>query len=89
MLAFARDQHPEWISADGQKWADGLFLFAFDPDVQEGFATNVNIIVAGGAGGADVDDLARRFPAELAKLKEAVASIKKPTPIRKKASAKS
>ncbi|WP_376969301.1 DUF5129 domain-containing protein [Arthrobacter sp.] len=32
VLAFARDQHPEWISADGQKWTDGLFLFAFDPD---------------------------------------------------------
>ena len=36
----------------------------------------------------DVDDLAQRFPAELAKLKKAVASIKKPTPIRKKAAAK-
>ena len=36
----------------------------------------------------DVDDLARRFPAELAKLTAAVASIQKPTPIRKKAGAK-
>ena len=31
----------------------------------------------------DVDDLAQRFPAELAELKAAVAAIKKPTPIRK------
>ena len=37
----------------------------------------------------DVDDLAQRFPAELAELKAAVAAIKKPTPIRKKAAAKS
>lgn len=32
VLEFARAQHPEWISADGQKWADGLFIFALDPD---------------------------------------------------------
>lgn len=31
VLKFARDRHPEWISADGQKWADGLFIFALDP----------------------------------------------------------
>ncbi|MEH0111112.1 DUF5129 domain-containing protein [Tersicoccus sp. MR15.9] len=31
VLAFARQKHPEWISADGQKWADGLFLLAVDP----------------------------------------------------------
>ncbi|MHA7305956.1 DUF5129 domain-containing protein [Arthrobacter sp. TMN-49] len=31
VLRYARANHPEWISADGQKWADGLFLFAFDP----------------------------------------------------------
>ncbi|WP_445154222.1 DUF5129 domain-containing protein [Arthrobacter sp. Hor0625] len=31
VLRFARAQHPEWISADGQKWADGLFIFALDP----------------------------------------------------------
>jgi diacylglycerol O-acyltransferase len=38
----------------------------------------------------DVDDLARRFPAELAALKAAVeAPAAKPTPIRKKAAAKS
>ena len=36
----------------------------------------------------DVDDLAQRFPAELAKLKAAVALDKKPTPIRKKAAAR-
>lgn len=30
-LRYARDNHPEWISADGQKWADGLFIFALDP----------------------------------------------------------
>ena len=24
VLRFARAEHPEWISADGQKWADGL-----------------------------------------------------------------
>lgn len=32
VLAFARSEHPEWISADGQKWADGLFIFVLDPD---------------------------------------------------------
>ncbi|UEL27061.1 DUF5129 domain-containing protein [Pseudarthrobacter sp. L1SW] len=31
VLRFARAGHPEWISADGQKWADGLFIFALDP----------------------------------------------------------
>ncbi|MDV8146121.1 DUF5129 domain-containing protein [Arthrobacter sp. B10-11] len=31
VLRFARANHPEWISADGQKWADGLFIFAVDP----------------------------------------------------------
>lgn len=31
VLRFARASHPEWISADGQKWADGLFIFALDP----------------------------------------------------------
>lgn len=31
VLRFARTAHPEWISADGQKWADGLFIFALDP----------------------------------------------------------
>jgi diacylglycerol O-acyltransferase len=38
----------------------------------------------------DVDDLAQRFPAELAELKAAVAAAAQPTPIRKrKAAAKS
>lgn len=31
VLRFARARHPEWIGADGQKWADGLFIFALDP----------------------------------------------------------
>lgn len=31
VLAYARAEHPEWISGDGQKWADGLYLFALDP----------------------------------------------------------
>ena len=31
VLRFAREQHPEWLSDDGQKWADGLFIFALDP----------------------------------------------------------
>lgn len=31
VLRFAREEHPEWLSADGQKWADGLFIFALDP----------------------------------------------------------
>ncbi|MHA7175197.1 DUF5129 domain-containing protein [Arthrobacter sp. Sr24] len=31
VLRYARANNPEWISADGQKWADGLFIFAFDP----------------------------------------------------------
>ncbi|MBO9626141.1 MAG: DUF5129 domain-containing protein [Microbacterium sp.] len=32
VLAYARSEHPEWITADGQKWADGLFIFVLDPD---------------------------------------------------------
>ena len=31
VLRFARAEHPEWINPDGQKWADGLFIFALDP----------------------------------------------------------
>ena len=31
VLALARDKHPEWLSEDKQKWADGLFIFAVDP----------------------------------------------------------
>lgn len=31
VLRFAKDKHPEWLSADGQKWADSLFVFALDP----------------------------------------------------------
>ncbi|GLJ60894.1 hypothetical protein GCM10017576_10230 [Microbacterium barkeri] len=32
VLAYARETHPEWITDDGQKWADGLFLLALDPE---------------------------------------------------------
>ncbi|MGG5752155.1 DUF5129 domain-containing protein [Zafaria sp. Z1313] len=31
VLAYAREHHPEWLSADGQKWADGLYLVGLDP----------------------------------------------------------
>lgn len=31
VLTYARAEHPEWLSADGQKWADGLYVFALDP----------------------------------------------------------
>ena len=31
VLTYARAEHPEWLSADGQKWADGLYIFALDP----------------------------------------------------------
>ncbi|MET3945959.1 putative membrane protein YgcG [Arthrobacter sp. UYCu512] len=31
VLRFARSEHPEWISEDGQKWANGLYIFALDP----------------------------------------------------------
>ncbi|MCO4272889.1 DUF5129 domain-containing protein [Pseudarthrobacter sp. HLT3-5] len=31
VLRFARTEHPDWISPDEQKWADGLFIFALDP----------------------------------------------------------
>ncbi|MEO9249313.1 DUF5129 domain-containing protein [Citricoccus nitrophenolicus] len=31
LLADARENHPEWISEDGQKWADGLFIYGIDP----------------------------------------------------------
>jgi uncharacterized membrane protein YgcG len=31
VLRFARAEHADWTSADGQKWADGLFIFALDP----------------------------------------------------------
>ncbi len=30
VLRYARANHPEWLSADEQKWADGLFIFALD-----------------------------------------------------------
>ncbi|WP_262106610.1 DUF5129 domain-containing protein [Arthrobacter sp. Marseille-P9274] len=32
VLRFACSEHPEWISQDGQKWADGLYIFALDPE---------------------------------------------------------
>ncbi|NUL44272.1 DUF5129 domain-containing protein [Cellulosimicrobium funkei] len=32
LLADARENHPEWISDDGQKWSDGLFIYAIDPE---------------------------------------------------------
>lgn len=35
VLRYARANHPEWISADGQKWADGLFVLAFDPSARK------------------------------------------------------
>ncbi len=35
VLQFARAKHPEWLSADGQKWADGLFIFALDPTARK------------------------------------------------------
>lgn len=31
VLRYAKANHPEWISSDGQKWADGLFILAVDP----------------------------------------------------------
>ncbi|AJT40650.1 DUF5129 domain-containing protein [Psychromicrobium lacuslunae] len=31
LLKFARTKHPEWISGDGQKWANGLYIFVLDP----------------------------------------------------------
>lgn len=31
VLRFARTEHPDWVSPDGQKWADGLFIFTLDP----------------------------------------------------------
>ncbi|WP_141762382.1 DUF5129 domain-containing protein, partial [Micrococcus sp. HMSC31B01] len=32
VLERARAEHPDWLSADGQKWADGLVIVALDPD---------------------------------------------------------
>lgn len=32
VLDHARTQRPDWLSADGQKWADGLVIVAVDPD---------------------------------------------------------
>lgn len=32
VLQHARAEHPDWISRDGQKWADGLLVYALDPD---------------------------------------------------------
>lgn len=32
VLAHARSARPDWISDDGQKWADGLLIYALDPD---------------------------------------------------------
>lgn len=31
VLEKARTDHPEWLSADRQKWADGLYVVALDP----------------------------------------------------------
>jgi len=31
-LAFARETRPDWLSTDGQKWADDLFLLGVDPE---------------------------------------------------------
>ncbi|RZU62506.1 DUF5129 domain-containing protein [Zhihengliuella halotolerans] len=31
VLNYARTDNPEWISADDEKWADGLFILAVDP----------------------------------------------------------
>ena len=32
VLERARAEHPDWLSADGQTWADGLVIVALDPD---------------------------------------------------------
>lgn len=32
VLAHARSARPDWISDDRQKWADGLLIYALDPD---------------------------------------------------------
>lgn len=32
VLEYARTQRPDWISDNGQAWADDLFIFAVDPD---------------------------------------------------------
>lgn len=32
VLERARADHPDWLNADGQKWADGLVVIALDPD---------------------------------------------------------
>ncbi|MGO1181774.1 MAG: DUF5129 domain-containing protein [Micrococcaceae bacterium] len=32
VLAYMRDNHPELISADGQKWADGVVIIGIDPE---------------------------------------------------------
>lgn len=32
VLQHARSERPDWLSDDGQKWADGLFVYALDPD---------------------------------------------------------
>lgn len=32
VLAFAESERPEWITDDGQKWADDLYIFGIDPD---------------------------------------------------------
>ncbi|HCX85476.1 MAG TPA: DUF5129 domain-containing protein [Micrococcales bacterium] len=32
VLAYAQEQRPDWLSADGQTWADDLFILAVDPE---------------------------------------------------------
>jgi hypothetical protein len=32
VLEYARDERTDWLSGDGQTWADGLFIFAVDPE---------------------------------------------------------
>lgn len=32
VLAYAREHRPDWLSADEQKFADGLYIYAIDPE---------------------------------------------------------
>lgn len=32
VLDYARESRPDWLSANGQKWADNLFIFGVDPE---------------------------------------------------------
>lgn len=87
-LKFARAEHPEWISADGQKWANGLFIFALDPDARKvGTYFGEDIKISTGQQGQIQDSVkgllrdAQWSDGAVQAVKSAAALIAKPIPV--------